>query len=161
MRASPAGNAHPGRQNDRMTTAQKLIETLDLQQHPEGGWYRETWRGPDAKDGRAVGTAIFFLLKAGERSHWHRIDAHELWMWQSGDPLILRTATEDGGSVCETLLGRDIARGQSLQCVVEPHHWQAAEPLAGDAGFCLVSCVVTPGFEFASFELAPPDWEPH
>lgn len=135
--------------------ANELIERLQLQPHPEGGWYRETWRGPPASDGRAAATAIHFLLKAGERSHWHRVDAHEVWLWHAGDPLRLCLAEKDEGPVREVALG-----GEQFQHVVAPGEWQAAESLPGVAGYAFVSCVVAPGFEFAGFELAPDGWAP-
>jgi predicted cupin superfamily sugar epimerase len=140
--------------------AEGLIATLGLQPHPEGGWYRETWRGPEGPDGRAVGTAIHFLLKAGERSHWHRVDAHEIWLWHGGDPLRLSLADNDAGPAREVTLGGDPRAGQAVQHVVAADEWQAAEPLSGTAGYTLVSCVVAPGFEFSGFELAPEGWAP-
>lgn len=141
--------------------AHKLIEALQLEAHPEGGWYRETWRGPPLADGRASGTAILFLLRDGEASHWHTVDAEELWIWQGGDPLDLRLAADDRGPVETIRLGRDIAANQRLQGRVPTGHWQAAGPPApGDHGYSLVSCIVVPGFDFAGFELAPPGWEP-
>jgi predicted cupin superfamily sugar epimerase len=135
--------------------ADETIARLALQPHPEGGWYRETWRGPAGPDGRAVATAIHFLLKDGEHSHWHRVDAHEIWLWHAGDPLRLSLAASDAGPVREVVLG-----GKTMQHVVEVGEWQAAEPLSGAAGYVLVSCVVAPGFDFAGFELAPEGWEP-
>lgn len=150
-------------------SAQRLIEQLGLTAHPEGGWYRETWRGAaiaathgeGAADGRASGTAIIFLLQAGEASHWHTVDAAELWLWQAGDPLELRLAASDEGPVRSVILGSDVEAGQQLQGLVAPGEWQAARP-AGDPryGYSLVSCVVVPGFDFAGFTLAPPGWEP-
>ncbi|MGY6551374.1 MAG: cupin domain-containing protein [Erythrobacter sp.] len=146
-------------------SAQSLIEQLGLSPHPEGGWYRETWRGDADPSGRAAGTAILFLLKAGEASHWHRVDADELWLWQDGDPLELRIAASDNGPASKVMLGADIAFGQRLQGLVPKGAWQAARPAGtaretGRLGYCLVSCVVVPGFDFAGFELAPPGWEP-
>jgi uncharacterized protein len=142
-------------------SAQNLIEQLGLAAHPEGGWYRETWRGEPGPDGRASGTAIIFLLRAGEASHWHRVDAAELWLWQGGDPVELRLAASDAGPVRSVILGADVGAGQSLQGLVAPDEWQAARPF-GEAGFgfSLVSCVVVPGFDFAGFTLAAPGWEP-
>ena len=131
-----------------------LIKRLGLQPHPEGGWYRETWRSAATMpDGRAAGTSILFLLEQGQRSHWHRVDAEELWIFQSGTPLNLRT--NGGGGTVETRLGP--GPGQSPQHLVRTNEWQAAE---ADRGWCLVACVVTPGFRFEGFELAPPGWEP-
>lgn len=137
--------------------AQQLIAALDLKAHPEGGWYRETWRGPAGTDGRASGTAILFLLEAGQRSHWHRVDATEIWFWHAGAPIRLSIAEDDAGPVVGHVIGGDIARGASAQAIVPEHAWQAAEPLGG---WALVSCTVTPGFDFAGFVLAPPDWAP-
>ncbi len=133
-----------------------VIAALGLTPHPEGGWYRETWRGPPGPDGRAIGTAIHFLLEAGQRSHWHRVDAAELWLWHAGHPLALDIA--EAGAPARTLrLGGDVLAGHSVQGLVPPGAWQAA---TADRGWALVSCTVTPGFEFAGFELAPPDWSP-
>ncbi len=145
------------------SNAGALIEQLDLQPHPEGGWYKETWKGPAREDGRAGGTAILFLLQAGERSHWHTVDAEEMWLWQGGDPLTLRIAPGDEGPVEAIRLGGDVAAGERLQGFVPTMAWQAAEALAPDEGahgYSLVSCVVVPGFDFAGFTLAEPGWEP-
>lgn len=134
--------------------AADLIKRLGLQPHPEGGWYRETWRSAaSTPDGRAAATSIMFLLEQGQRSHWHRVDAEELWIFQAGTPLKLRT--NDGGATTDTRLGA--GPGQSPQHLVRTNEWQAAE---ADRGWCLVACVVTPGFRFEGFELAPPGWEP-
>ena len=143
------------------TSARALIEQLDLQPHPEGGWYKETWKGPPRDDGRADGTAILFLLQAGE--HWHTVDAEEMWLWQGGDPLTLRIAPGDEGPVEAIRLGGDVAAGERLQGFVPTMAWQSAEALApgeGAHGYSLVSCVVVPGFDFAGFTLAEPGWEP-
>lgn len=144
----------------KTNTARAIIETLDLEPHPEGGWYRETWRAPAANGERPASTAIHFLLEAGQRSHWHRVDAAEIWLWHDGDPLELSTAADDAGPAEAVTLGRDVLAGQQIQHVIPPHHWQAARSLAGAAGYVLVSCVVAPGFDFAGFELAAPGWEP-
>ena len=148
-------------------TVAALIERLDLAPHPEGGWYRETWRAsptaPEPQDKRAGGTAILFLLNAGERAHWHTVDAEEMWSWQGGDPLTLRLASGDDGPVEEVSLGGDPLKGESLQGLVPTGQWQAAEaraPGKGDHGYSLVTCVVVPGFDFAGFRLAQPGWEP-
>lgn len=135
-----------------MTDAQSLIDRLDLAPHPEGGWYRETWRAPAAAGARSAGTAILFLLEAGQRSHWHRVDADELWLWHAGSPLAVQIAGED-----TVLLGGDVLAGQSPQMRVPAGRWQATEALQG---WGLVSCVVVPGFAFAGFELAPQGWSP-
>jgi predicted cupin superfamily sugar epimerase len=142
-----------------VSEARAVVEALDLQPHPEGGWYRETWRAAAEPGVRAGGTAILFLLEPGQRSHWHRVDAAELWLFQAGSPLTLLTAKGgDGeGGIVRTRLGAEVLVGCAPQHLVEPHEWQSAE--AGD-GWCLVACVVVPAFEFAGFELAPPGWSP-
>lgn len=144
-------------------SADALIEQLGFRADPEGGWYLETWRAEEDGSGRARGTAILFLLKAGEASHWHRVDADEMWIWQGGDPLELRIAESDDGPERTLLLGRDKASVESFQGLVPKDAWQAARPAPGSedgAGYCLVSCLVVPGFEFAGFELAAPGWAP-
>lgn len=142
-------------------SAAGLIEQLGLSRHPEGGWYRETWRGVPGPDHRAAGTAIIFLLRADETSHWHSVDAAELWLWQAGDPLELRLSADDAGPVRSVILGADIGAGQQLQGLVAPHEWQAARAVDDPHhGYTLVSCVVVPGFDFAGFTLAPAGWEP-
>lgn len=141
-----------------MPSAQHIIDTLGLSPHPEGGWYRETWRAPAAKGARPTSTAILFLLSRGERSHWHTVDADEIWIWQGGDPLTLKIAETAQSAPTTIQLG--ITTGNSLQAVVPKGQWQAAEPGAGEHGYALVSCVVAPGFDFAGFTLAPPDWTP-
>ena len=141
-------------------TAQNLIAKLDLQPHPEGGWYAETWRAPAPDGERASSTAIHFLLEAGQSSHWHRVDAVEIWLWHAGDPLELRIAENEAGPVSSHRLGPDALGTDVLQAVVPEHAWQAAAPIDGAHGYSLVSCVVAPGFEFAGFEMAPEGWEP-
>lgn len=138
-----------------------LVIQLGLARHPEGGWYRETWRGAPGSDGRASGTAILFLLHAGEASHWHTVDAAELWLWQGGDPLELRLAASEDDQPRSVILGSDVAAGQQLQGLVQPGEWQAARSYGPAVhGYSLVSCVVVPGFDFAGFRLAAPGWEP-
>ena len=137
--------------------AGKLIAELKLAPHPEGGWYRETWRARAGAGERAAGTAILFLLESGQRSHWHRVDADELWFWHAGSPVALLIAESDAAPVVETRLGGDVLGGARPQCLVPATHWQSAE---ARQGWALVSCVVVPGFEFAGFELAAPDWAP-
>ena len=132
--------------------ARTLIDRLGLAPHPEGGWYRETWRGAPDADGRADGSAILFLLEPGARSHWHCVDASESWAWHAGDPLALAIAPGDAGPVTTILLGGDVLAGEAPQATVPPHHWQAAH---ARAGWALVSCFVVPGFDFAGFTLAP------
>ena len=136
-------------------TAADIIARLGLKPHPEGGHYRETFRDSrtDA-DGRAFSTAIYFLLARGERSHWHRIDAVEVWHYYAGAALNLQIADDDGRRVVR--LGGDLA-GDQPQAIVPPHAWQAAES-TGD--WTLVGCTVAPGFDFAKFEMAPTGWQP-
>ena len=144
-------------------SADALIKQLELQSHPEGGWYRETYRGSENAAGRAQATAILFLLKADERSHWHRVDADEMWIWQAGDPLELAIANRSESQPDTLCLGPNVAKGEHLQGLVPAHAWQAARPVGKahrSAGYTLVSCMVVPGFEFEGFELAPVDWEP-
>ncbi len=133
-------------------TPQAIIDALRLQPHPEGGHYAETFRDSSGPDGRARSTAIYFLLQAGERSHWHRVDAVEIWLWHAGAPLKLEIAGQAHMS-----LGPDIEAGQHPQAIVPARAWQAAE---SEGAWTLVSCVVAPGFEFSGFELAPPGWSP-
>lgn len=145
-------------------TADQIIAALDLAPHPEGGWFRETWRAEapaDARPGktagaRPTGTAIYFLLKAGERSHWHRVDATEIWLYHAGAPLALRMAAKAPGPASLHRLGPDLTSGAHPQIIVPADHWQSAESL-GD--YTLVSCTVSPGFDFEGFELAPPDFD--
>jgi uncharacterized protein len=137
--------------------AQAIIRTLELTPHPEGGWYRETWRAESPDGGkRGAGTAIHFLLEQGQRSHWHRVDAAELWLWHAGAPLDLMIE-QDGGEIRTLTLGGDVTRGYAPQGLVPANRWQAAE---ARSGWALVSCVVVPAFDFAGFELAPPGWSP-
>lgn len=135
-------------------TAEDLIERLGLERHPEGGWFVETWRGSPGLDGRAIGTSILFLLRGHERSHWHRVDATEIWHHHAGAPLELRVVGERG--VVAHTVG-DAAVGFAPSAIVPPHAWQSA---ASTGAWSLVACTVTPGFDFDGFELAPPDWSP-
>ena len=137
-------------------TAGEIITRLGLTPHPEGGHFRETFRDSavDA-NGRSRSTAIYFLLAKGERSHWHRIDAVEIWHWHAGAALELSIADDSGSRVLR--LGADLAAGELPQGIVPPHAWQAAST-TGD--WTLVGCTVAPGFDFATFELAPPGWMP-
>ena len=138
-------------------TAAQIIELLDLQPHPEGGHYRETFRDRVAgPDGRAASTLIYFLLAAGERSHWHRVDATEIWHYHAGAPLQL-LISEDGKTVSDITLGAGLSTGEQPQGIVPVHAWQSARS-TGD--WTLVGCTVAPGFDFAGFEMAPDDWEP-
>lgn len=134
-------------------TADEIIADLDLTPHPEGGWYRQTWVAEN--EGRPTGTCIYFLLKAGEHSHWHRVDAVEIWLYHAGAPLVLSLAADETGPAKDQLLSPDLAEG-APQVIVPKDHWQAART-TGD--WTLVSCTVSPGFQFAGFELATPDFD--
>jgi uncharacterized protein len=140
----------------RTPSAADVIARLELKPHPEGGHYRETFRDPrvDA-GGRPVSTAIYFLLARGERSHWHRIDAVEAWHYYAGSALVLHIADDGGQRIVR--LGPDLAAAERPQAIVPAQAWQAAES-SGD--WTLVGCTVAPGFDFAAFELAEPDWFP-
>jgi predicted cupin superfamily sugar epimerase len=131
-------------------TAAEIIALLELERHPEGGWYRQTFRD-DVPGGRARSTLIYYLLERGDRSAWHRIDALEVWHWYAGAPLELRVDRQ------LFTLGNDLSAGQRPQGIVPPHAWQSARSL-GD--WTLVGCTVAPGFEFEHFELAPKGFEP-
>lgn len=139
-------------------SADEIIARLGLKPHPEGGHFRETFRALDAKGaaGRSASTAIFFLLKAGERSHWHRVDADEVWHHYAGAPLEL-SMSDDGRAVRLWRLGNDFGLGETPQIVVPRGVWQAACSLGS---WTLVGCTVAPGFDFAGFELAPSGWQP-
>jgi len=137
-------------------SAADVVAQLGLKPHPEGGHYRETFR--DARtdgNGRSISTAIYFLLARGERSHWHRIDAVEIWHHHAGSALLLQIADDQGQR--RVRLGPDLAAGERPQAIVPAHAWQAAQS-AGD--WTLVGCTVAPGFDFATFELAPNGWMP-
>lgn len=141
------------------TAAEAVIERLGLRPHPEGGWYAETWRA-EADDGlRPTASAILYLLAAGERSHWHRVDASEIWQFSAGAVLELRTWAGDGTAVETHHLGGGTGASEveTPQVVVPAGAWQAARPLGA---WTLVGCIVTPAFEFDGFELAPDGWEP-
>ena len=137
-------------------TADRIIQQLNLSPHPEGGHYRQTWIA-DAADGtRPDGTAILFLLKAGEVSRWHRIDAVEIWHFYAGAPLTLSMAETEAGPACDYILGPDVLNGQSPQLIVPTRHWQAARS-TGD--YTLVGCTVSPAFRFEGFEMADADFD--
>ncbi|GGE99855.1 cupin [Stappia taiwanensis] len=146
-----------GQMMDPSLTARDIIRLLDLAPHPEGGHYRETFRDPttDAQ-GRAMSTAIYYLLEAGEVSAWHRVDAVEIWHWHAGGPLAL-TISPNGHDVSAMHLGPDLATHQRPQGIVPRNAWQTAESLGR---WTLVGCTVAPGFEFAGFEMAPKGWRP-
>ncbi len=137
-------------------TPEEIIATLGMRPHPEGGHYVETWRHAAPVGSRGAGTAIYFLLQAGERSHWHRVDAAEIWHWYAGAPLEL-SVSADGLDVTATTLGNDLASGARPQVVVPAGAWQSAESLGA---WTLVGCTVSPAFEFSGFEMAPPGWAP-
>lgn len=137
-------------------TADQIIALLDLQPHPEGGFYRETFRNAGPSDQRARSTAIYFLLKAGQVSRWHRVDAVEGWHAYAGAPILLEIAPPSGPAV-RLHVGRDFAQGERPQAIVPSGYWQRARSL-GD--WSLAGCTVAPGFEFSGFELAPDGFEP-
>jgi predicted cupin superfamily sugar epimerase len=143
-----------------MTDAAAIIRELGLQPHPEGGHYRESFRDPvtvgSGAAARGASTAIYYLLQAGERSHWHRVDAAEVWHWYAGAALAL-TISEDGREAVTHRLGADLAAGERPQVVVPAGAWQAAESLGA---WTLAGCTVAPAFRFEGFEMAPPDWKP-
>lgn len=138
-------------------SAAEVVKQLDLRPHPEGGHYRETFRDALTIDGRSASTAIYFLLAAGERSHWHRVDATETWHWHAGGSLELSISETAGNVVTKHVLGTSLDADERPQIIVPAHAWQAARPLGQ---WTLVSCTVAPGFEFSGFELAPPEFDP-
>jgi len=139
-------------------TADQVIEALGLVAHPEGGWFRETFRsamsvGDAVHDGeRSASTAIYFLLRAGEFSAFHRVSSDEVWHYYAGDALEV-SAIEPAGALHVARLGSNLAQGERPQVVVPRTHWQAARGVAGSAGFTLCGCTVAPGFDFADFEM--------
>ena len=139
------------------TSAAAVIEALEMQAHPEGGWYAETWRATAPEGVRPSGSAILYLLAAGERSHWHRFDADEVWAYSAGGPLELRVWAEGEARITIHRLGPEVAHGEVVQAIVPTGTWQTARPLGP---WTLVGCIVTPAFEFAGFELAAEGWEP-
>ena len=134
-------------------TAQEIIDTLGLAPHPEGGYYRETWVAQNA--GRPTGTCIYFLLAEGQRSHWHRVDATEIWLYHAGAPLMLSLSATEAGPAEQQMLGPDLATARP-QIIMPENHWQAARS-TGD--YTLISCTVSPGFQFAGFTLAAPGFD--
>lgn len=135
--------------------ADEVIRLLDLKPHPEGGYFRETFRDGEQDGGRARSTAIYYLLKAGDVARWHRVDATEVWHWYDGYPLELRLHDESGSR--SVVLGPGLADGQVPQAIVPKRCWQSARSLGA---YTLIGCTVAPGFEFPGFELAPEGWEP-
>ena len=136
--------------------SEAIIRALGLKPHPEGGFYAETWRDRAPEGKRGAGTAIYYLLRAGEVSAWHRVDAAEIWHWYAGAPLKLRLS-DDGRELRDVLLGPDVIAGQRPQAIVPPHGWQSAE---STGAWTLVGCTVSPAFEFAGFDMAPAGWKP-
>ena len=136
-------------------TGDDIIALFKLAPHPEGGWYRQTFRDEHEHEGRAHSTAILFLLKEGEVSRWHNVDAAELWHWHGGAPLLLQV--KDGDTRNDYRLGPDWLNGEVPHVAVPAHAWQSAKSLGA---WTLVGCTVAPGFHFAGFELAPEGWEP-
>lgn len=142
-----------------MIQADDIVAKLGLEPHPEGGHFRETFRDApihEKTNGRALSTAILYLLKAGEVSHWHRVDATEIWHWYGGAPLELSQAIY-GGATEKNILGNDVINDEAPQIIVPVNVWQSARSL-GD--WTLVGCTVSPGFEFGGFEMAPAGWAP-
>jgi hypothetical protein len=137
-------------------SAAEIMRLLELAPHPEGGFYRETFRDARIEGGRAVSTAIYFLLPAGQISAWHRVDAAEIWHFYAGAPLALDISVS-GETATRRLLGPDLAKGQRPQLVVPADVWQSAASLGA---WTLVGCTVAPGFEFSAFTLASPDFDP-
>ncbi|MGH1356997.1 MAG: cupin domain-containing protein [Thalassovita sp.] len=136
-------------------TPEQIIQHLRLTPHPEGGHYRQTWID-DTNTGRATGTSIYFLLQEHERSHWHKVDAAEIWHHYAGAPLILSISETDEGPALTHTLGPELESGQFPQLIVPPHHWQSAR---STGAFSLVGCTVSPGFEFDGFTLADPGFD--
>jgi len=137
-------------------TAEQVVELLGLQRHPEGGWYRETWRDLPTDGARGAGTSIYYLLAEGEQSAWHRVDATEIWHWHAGAPLALSLYDDASGEI-QHRLGSDLASQERPQVIVPTDVWQRARSLGA---WTLVGCTVSPAFSFAGFELAPPGWQP-
>lgn len=136
-------------------TADEIAALLRLEPHPEGGHYRQTWI-EDPAEGRPAGTCIYFLLKAGESSRWHRVDATEIWHYYAGAPLTLSVSPTDRGPATDHILGPDLAQGQRPQLIVPKDRWQAAR---ATVGWTLVGCTVSPGFRFEGFTLAAPGFD--
>lgn len=137
-------------------SAEDIIEALGMEPHPEGGWFCRVFTHPVEVDGRAIASAIYFLLQAGDRSQWHRFDAVELWHFYAGAPLRLSWSV-DAETVDSAILGNDLGSGARPQLVVPSGVWQSAESLGA---YTLVGCTVSPAFDFGTFELAPPGWSP-
>jgi uncharacterized protein len=137
-------------------TPNEIIATLGMRPHPEGGHFVETWRHVQPGGARGAGTAIYFLLQAGERAHWHRVDAAEVWHWYAGAPLELAMSS-DGQEIAVSILGNDLVAGARPQILVPAGIWQSATSIGT---WTLVGCTVSPAFEFSGFDMAAPDWAP-
>ena len=140
--------------DQNMFSAAEIIDHLNLAPHPEGGHYRQTWIAPKSgadDNTRPSGSCIYFLLQKNETSHWHHVDAVEIWLYHAGAPLVLSQSATDAGPAIEQTLGPDLGAGHFPQLIVPEHHWQSARS-TGD--FTLVSCTVSPGFHFGGFTLA-------
>jgi predicted cupin superfamily sugar epimerase len=135
-------------------TAGDIIQILDLEPHPEGGHYRQTWIAEG--EGRPSGTCIYFLLAEGESSHWHRVDATEIWHHYAGAPLVLSISETDAGPATDRVLGPDLFAGQAPQLIVPPNHWQTAR---STGTWTLAGCTVSPAFQFEGFTLASPGFD--
>lgn len=141
---------------DKELSAEEVVALLELEPHPEGGWYRETWRHLPAEGGRGAGSAIYYLLAAEQLSHWHRVDAAEVWHHYAGAALEL-SLSADGKIIERQRLGKSLMAGERPQLLVPQGAWQSARSLGA---WTLVGCTVSPAFQFEGFELAPPDWSP-
>ena len=136
--------------------ADNIINYLKLIEHPEGGWFKETFQSKETSNGRSNASMIYYLLKENENSHWHRVtDADEIWLWHLGDPLLL--SYSDERSTKEITLGPDLNNNEKLQAVIPKSIWQKAK---SNGAWSLVSCVVAPAFSFDGFEMAKKGWEP-
>lgn len=143
--------------NDTDLTADQIIDLLELSLHPEGGYFRETFRDDAKVNGRSASTAIYFLVRKNQNAYWHKIDSAEMWHWYAGAAMELHLFDEANKKKQVLTLGNDFMSSQRPQLLVPPGAWQYAETL-GD--WTLVGCTVAPGFEFEHFELVPPNWEP-
>jgi len=135
-----------------MMDVDDIIQRLSLTPHPEGGWYRQTWIADADDEDRPVGTSIYYLLAEGQQSHWHRVDAVEIWHFYAGAPLVLSMSETAAGPATDYVLGTDFAAGAAPQRIVPEGFWQAARSLGS---WTLVGCTVSPAFRFEGFELAP------
>jgi len=145
-----------------MSFTNQLIQKYNLEPHPEGGWYKQTYKSNEEIDAdalperfganRSFSTAIYFLLEKGEFSAFHRIKSDECWHFYAGDTLLIYII-EQNGELKVILLGNDLEKGQSFQYVVPANCWFASRPTP-ESEYCFVGCTVSPGFEFDDFELA-------